>query len=153
MRHDEQAGQFLLPPWLSACTLECNPGNEMVAFLHFWVGGGILTVVCAYCPNSSSAYPPSLESLEGILESAPFQDSLVPLGDFNGSTGSELSANHHLMVSWFWRRGMMPARPSQQTLTKCLGLPGTPDRVSCQKDLQFPPPGELETCPGVGGRQ
>ncbi|TWW61017.1 hypothetical protein D4764_05G0011070 [Takifugu flavidus] len=33
-------------------------------------------------------HPPFLESLEGVLESAPFGGSLVLLGDFNGHVGS-----------------------------------------------------------------
>ncbi|TWW64123.1 hypothetical protein D4764_03G0011310 [Takifugu flavidus] len=66
---------------LSACILEFTPVDERVASLRLRVGGRILTVVCAYGPNSSSAYPPFLESLEGVLKSAPSGGSLVLLGD------------------------------------------------------------------------
>ncbi|TWW57009.1 hypothetical protein D4764_08G0009960 [Takifugu flavidus] len=74
---------------LSACILEFTPVNERVASLRLRVVGRILTFVCAYGPNSSSAYPPILESLEGVLESAPSGGSLVFLGDFNVHVGSD----------------------------------------------------------------
>ena len=39
------------------------------------------SVVCAYGRNSSLAYPPFLESLEGFLESSPPGGSFVLIGD------------------------------------------------------------------------
>ncbi|XP_061767027.1 uncharacterized protein LOC133559349 [Nerophis ophidion] len=82
---------ILVAPQLKACTLEFNPVAAMwlvpvMAVILEPAGGHLavrdavkllkeaLTVVCAYAPNGSSEYPPFLDSLEGVLKSAPSGD-------------------------------------------------------------------------------
>ena len=74
----------------------------------------------SYGPNTSSAYPPFLESSEGLLESAPPGDSLVLLGDFNAHVGSD-SENWRGMVR---RNGPPDLNPTDILLLDFCAHPG-----------------------------
>ncbi|KAI3373348.1 hypothetical protein L3Q82_006650 [Scortum barcoo] len=79
-----------IAPQLSRHVLEFTPVNERVASLRLRVGDRSLAIVCAYGPNSSTEYPAFLESLGGVLDSAPDWGLHCSegLGDFNAHVGN-----------------------------------------------------------------
>ena len=52
-------------------------------------GWGAGSDCCLCLQNDSSEYPALLESLAGVLESAPNGDSFILLGDFNAHMGND----------------------------------------------------------------
>ena len=101
---------LLIAPHLSRHVLEFPPVNERVTALHLRVGDRCLTVVSTYGPNSSSECPAFLESVGGLLESAPTGDTIVLMRDF--------CASHSLSIAntMFKDRGVHQCTWHQDTL-------------------------------------
>lgn len=73
----------------NANVLEFTPVDERVAFLPLHVGEWTLRVDCANGPNISSKYPAYLEALEGVLEGAPSEDSIILLYTLSLNMGKD----------------------------------------------------------------
>lgn len=76
---------LLIALWLVACMMNFSLDDDRATSLRLQVGERVLTVACAYAPNSSSVYPPFVESFGLVLKCAPTGDSIVQLGDFNAN--------------------------------------------------------------------
>ena len=78
---------LLIAPQLSTKVLEFTPVGERVVSLRLCVGDQVLTVIFAYEHNSSSEDQLFLESLEKVLESAPYWGLHRPTGRLQRSCG------------------------------------------------------------------
>lgn len=81
-------GSLLLTSWFGVCTLGFSPVNERLASQQLWVREPVQTDVCAYAPDTGLQYSVFLESLVGVLKSAPTEDSIVLLRDLSACMGN-----------------------------------------------------------------
>ncbi|TWW63623.1 hypothetical protein D4764_03G0006310 [Takifugu flavidus] len=89
---------ILIAPQLSACILEFILVDEKVASLRLWVGGRILTVVCAYGPNCCLGLWPKLQfsvsTLFGVLRGSGGECSFWGLSRPPGHKGIHMCTWH-----------------------------------------------------------